>query len=114
MGAAKRSTGRQHTSRNPVKNAKIGHKTRKTINYSNIFAQMKKSEFLVRGMLGVIFFVPALRSSYYCTVRDLHCSRSKMEWKSLLSGVGLPVSMATPSPKFRSGPTVILEPVEAS
>ena len=81
---------------------------------------MKKSKFLVRGMLGVIFFV--LRGSvrclhfvlrYYCTVRDLHCSRSKMEWKSLLSGVGLPVSMATPSPKFRSDPAVILEPVEA-
>ena len=121
MGAAKRSTGRQHTSRNPVKNAKFGHKTRKIINYSNIFAQMKKSEFLVWGMLEVIFFVLlgsvwclhfVLR--YYCTVRDLHCSRSKMEWKSLLSGVGLPVSMATPSPKFRSGPAVILEPVEAS
>ena len=77
---------------------------------------MKKSKFLVRGMLRVIFFVPALRSSYYCTVRDLHCSRSKMEWKSLLSRVGrpaIPASMATPSPKVRSGPAVILEPVEA-
>ena len=82
---------------------------------------MKKSKFLVRGMLGVIVFV--LRGSvrclhfvlrYYCTVRDLHCSRSKMEWKSLLSGVGLSVSMATPSPKVRSGPAVIMEPVEAS
>ena len=77
---------------------------------------MKKLKILVRGMLGVIFFVPALRSSfkYYCTVRDLHCSRSKMKWKSLLSRVGWPVSMATPSPKVRSGPAVILEPVEAS
>ena len=70
-------------------------------------------------MLGMIFFV--LRGSvrclhfvlrYYCTVRDLHCSRSKMEWKSLLSRVGRPVSMATPSPKVRSGPAVILEPTE--
>ena len=51
---------------------------------------------------------------YYCTVRDLHYSRSKMERKSLLSGVGLPVSMAAPSPKVRSGPAMILEPVEAS
>ena len=73
MGAAKRSTGSQHTSRNPVKNAKFGHKTRKIINYSNIFAQMKKSQFLVWRMLEVIFSiffrtprlraVPALRSS---------------------------------------------------
>ena len=70
MGAAKRSTARQSTSRKPVKNAKSGHKTRKIINYSNVFAKMKKSKFLVRGMLGMIFFraprlraVPALRSS---------------------------------------------------
>ena len=38
-----------------MKNAKSGHKTRKIINYSNVFAKMKKSKFLVRGMLGVIF-----------------------------------------------------------
>ena len=81
---------------------------------------MKKSKFLVLGMLGTIFFV--LRGSVRClhfvlryySVRDLHCSRSKMKWKSLLSRVGRPVSMATPSPKVRSGPAVILEPVEAS
>ena len=67
---------------------------------------MKKSKFLVRGMLGDF----VLR--YCCTVRDLHCSRSKMKWKSLLSRVGRPVSMATPAPKVRSGPAVILEPTE--
>ena len=37
-----------------------------------------------------------------------------MEWKSLLSGVWRPVSIITPSPKARSTPAVILEPVEAS
>ena len=53
------ATHEQETS----KNAKSGHSTRKIVNYSNAFAKMKKSKFLMRGMLGVIFFVPALRSS---------------------------------------------------
>ena len=30
-------------------------KNHKLVNYSNVFAKMKKSKFLVRGMLGVIF-----------------------------------------------------------
>ena len=61
MGGAKRSTGRQHTSRNPVKNAKFGHKTRKIINYSKHFATKRK--FWSGGMLGVIFFrAPWLRA----------------------------------------------------
>ena len=49
---------------------------------------MKKSKFLVWGMLEVIFFVllGSVRClhfvlRYYCTVKDLHCSHSKMEWK---------------------------------
>ena len=40
--------------------------------------------FVLRGSMRCLHFV--LR--YYCTVRDLHCSRSKMEWKSLLSRLG--------------------------
>ena len=66
-------------------------------------------------MLGVIFFV--LHSfvrclhfvlRYYCTVKDLHCSFSKMECKSLQQRVWRPVSIATPSP------AVVLEPAETS
>ena len=81
---------------------------------------MKKSELVVWGMLEVIFFVllGSVRCllfvlRYYWTVKDLHCSRSKMEWKSLLSRVWRPVLMAMMSPKVRSGPAVILESVEA-
>ena len=66
--------------------------------------------FVLLGSVWCLHFV--LR--YYSTVRDLHCSRSKMEWKSLLSRVWRPVSIATPSPKVRSGPAVILEPAGAS
>ena len=65
--------------------------------------------FVLRGSMQCLHFV--LR--YYCTVRDFHCSRSEMEWKSLLSRVWRPVSIVTPSPKARSAPAVILEPVEA-
>ena len=40
--------------------------------------------FGVRGSVRCLHFV----HRYYSTVMDLHCSRSKMEWKSLLSRVG--------------------------
>ena len=78
---------------------------------------MKKSKFLIRAMLGIDFRAPrslhfVLR--YYCTVKDLHCSLSKMEWKSLQPRVWRPVSIAKPSSKVRSGPVVFPEPVEAS
>ena len=66
--------------------------------------------FVLRGSMRCLHFV--LR--YYCSVRDFDCSRSEMEWKSLLSRVWRPVSIITPSPKARSAPAVILEPVEAS
>ena len=65
--------------------------------------------FVLRGSVRCLHFV--LR---YYSVRNLHCSRSKNEWESLLSRVGRPVSIATPSPNLRSAPVVILEPVEAS
>ena len=90
------------------------------INYSNHLANMKKSKILVRGMLGTIFFV--LRGSVRClhfvlryySVRDLRCSRSKMEWISLLSRVWRPVSIAKASPKVRNAPAMTPKPVEAS
>ena len=78
---------------------------------------MKKSKFLVRGMLGIDFRAPrslhfVLR--YYCIVKDLHCSLSKMERKSLQPRVWRPVSIATASPNARGAPAVTAEPVEAS
>ena len=78
---------------------------------------MKISKFLVRGMLGVIFFRapwPALRSSLLLYSQGFALLTFKNGVEIAASGVGLPVSMATPSPKVTSGPAVILEPAGAS
>ena len=72
-----------------------------TSNLSNtfyfFFAKMKKSKFLVRRMLGVIFS-PSVApcgactsffvTTVHCTVMNFDCYSSEMEWKSLLSRVG--------------------------
>ena len=85
----------QRTSRKPARNAKSRHKTRKIMNYSIVFAKMKKNKNFGPGDVGVIFFV--LRGSvrclhfvlrYYCTVRDLHCSHSKWSGNSCCRGCG--------------------------
>ena len=75
---------------------------------------MKKSKFLVQGMLEVIFFVPALHSSLLLYSKGVALHPFKIEGKSLLSGVGRAVSVTTPSPKVRSDPAVILEPTEVT